>query len=119
MNEGVKGNVNRDDMKQSWFKRLTIIVAIWGVLSLLFSSEIFGIIFLLFAALIYVSKSSVAIYALGIILWILGIIQLTNATGITNIGLVQGMAQGLELILVAIVNIAIGGLIVYRTWKLE
>ncbi len=119
MNEGLKGNLNRDELKQNWFKRLTIIVAIWGVLSLLFSSAVFGVIFLLFAALIYLSRSFVSIYALGMILGILGILQLTNAIGITNIAFVQGMAQGVELILVAIANLAIGGLIVYRTWKLE
>lgn len=118
MKEGVKGNVE-SDKREKWFKRLTIIVAIWGILSLLFSSTLFGVIFILFAVLIFVSRSSMAIYALGVILWILGIIQLTNATGITNVEFVESVAQGTELILVAIANLAIGALIVYRTWKLE
>ncbi|MCE5213164.1 MAG: hypothetical protein LLF83_00380 [Methanobacterium sp.] len=108
-----------DEKRQAWFKRLTIIVAIWGILSLLFSSTLFGVVFILFAVLIYVSRSSMAIYALGIILWILGIAQLLNAAGITNLGFAQGAAQGTELILVAIANLAIGALIIYRTWKLE
>jgi uncharacterized protein YqhQ len=118
LNEGVKGNVE-SDKRETWFKRLTIIVAIWGILSLLFSSTVFGVIFILFAVLIFVSRSSIAIYALGIILWILGIAQLLNASGITNLGFAQGAAQGTELILVAIANLAIGALIIYRTWKLE
>lgn len=112
MNEGVN-----DEKRQAWFKRLTIIVAIWGILSLLFSSTVFGVIFIVFAALIFLSRSSMAIYALGVILWILGISQLLNVFGITNIGFAQGMAKGTELILVAILNLAIGLLIIYRTRK--
>ena len=119
MNERVKNDVTDDVKRQAWIKRLTIIVAIWGILSLLFSSTVFGVIFILFAILIFVSRNFMVIYALGIILWILGIIQLLNATGITNIGFTQGVAQGTDLILVAIVNLAIGLLIIYRTRKLE
>jgi uncharacterized protein YqhQ len=123
LNEGIKKDnqivKSVDENRQKWIKRLTIIVVIWGVLSLLFSSFVFGIIFILFAILIFVSRSSMAIYALGIVLWILGIIQLLNASGITNIGFAKGVAQGTELIIVAIANFAIGLLIIYRTRKLE
>ncbi|MGF7117526.1 hypothetical protein [Methanobacterium oryzae] len=105
-----------DKKRKKWIKRLTIIVAIWGILSL-FSAPIFGIIFILFAILIHVSKSFVAIYAVGIILWILAILQILNATGITEFTV--SATHGTELILVAIVNFAIGALIIYRTRKLE
>jgi uncharacterized protein YqhQ len=108
-----------DEESQRWIKRLTILVAIWGILSLLFSSTVFGVIFILFAVVIRLSRNFIAIYALGAVLWILGVIQLVNASGFSNIGFIEGAAQGTELILVAIANIVIGGLIIYKTRKLE
>lgn len=105
--------------KSQWIKRLTILVAIWGILNLLFSSTVFGIIFILFAVVIYLTRNSIVIYALGVILWILGLIQLLSAVGIANTGFTEGMAQGIELILIAIANFAVGALIIYRTRKLE
>jgi hypothetical protein len=107
-----------DEKSQKWIKRLTVLVTIWGVLSLLFSSTVFGVIFILFAVLIRVSRSFMAIYALGIVLWILALIQFLNASGFINIGFTEGVAQGTELIIIAIINLAIGGLIIYRTKKL-
>ena len=107
-----------DEKRQKWVRRLTLIVAIWGILSLEFSSTVFGVIFILFAVLIYLSKSFMVIYVLGIILWILGAIELLNAAGF-NIGFTVSAAQGIELIIVAIANFVIGGLIIYRTKKLE
>lgn len=108
-----------DEKSQKWIERLTILVVIWGVLSLLFSSTVFGIIFILFAALIRLSRSFTAIYVLGVVLWILALIQLLDASGFINIGFTEGVAQGTELIIVAIVNFAIGALIIYRTRKLQ
>jgi hypothetical protein len=105
-----------DEKRQKWIKRLTIIVSIWGIISL-FTSPIFGIIFIIFAALIWISKNFMAIYAVGIVLWILALLQILNATGITEFTV--SATQGTELILVAIVNFAIGALIIYRTRKLE
>lgn len=102
---------------QKWIKRTSIIVAIWGVLSVLFSSIVVGIIFILFAILIYTTKSFRAIYAVGILLWIIGILEIFNLTG--PLGFSVSSAQGTELILVAIVNFAIGALFIYRTRKLE
>jgi len=52
-------------------------------------------------------------------LWILAAIQLLNASGFINLGFTEGAAQGTELILVAIANFAVGGLIIYRTKKLS
>ncbi|MCE7698646.1 MAG: hypothetical protein K8E24_007355 [Methanobacterium paludis] len=122
MNQKVKNDDRTvksvDEKSQKWIKRLTVLVTIWGVLSLLFSSTVFGVIFILFAVLIRVSRSFMAIYALGIVLWILALIQFLNASGFINIGFTEGMAQGTELIIIAIINLAIGGLIIYRTKKL-
>ncbi len=98
---------------QKWIHRSSIIVAIWGILSLLFSSYVFGIIFILFAVLIRRFKSFMAIYAVGIILWILGIIEIFNIKG--PLGLSVTAATGTELILVAIVNFVIGAIFIYRT----
>ena len=111
--------VKSADERQKWIKRLTILVAIWGVLSLIFSSILFGIIFILFAVLIRVSKSFMAIYALGVVLWILALIQLLSVIGVFKTVFTEGAAQGTELVLVAIVNFVVGLLIVYRTRKLE
>lgn len=108
-----------DEKRQKWIKRLTILVAIWGILSLEFSSTVFGVIFIIFAVLIYLSKSFMVIYVLGVILWILGAIELLNAAGFINPGFTVSAAQGIELIIVAIANFVIGGLIIYRTKKLE
>ena len=119
MNENDKLPVKPVDMKSQWIKRLTIIVGIWGVLSLLFSSVIFGIIFILFAVFIRAFRSFTIIYALVAVLWLLGLIQLLNAAGLINLGFTVSEAQGTELILVAIVNIAVGTIILYRTRKLE
>lgn len=123
MNAKVKPNDRTlkpvDEKSQKWIKRLTILVVIWGVLNLLFSSMVFGVIFILFAVLIWVSRSFKAIYTLGVVLWILAAIQLLNATGFINLGFTEGAAQGTELILVAIANFAVGGLIIYRTKKLS
>lgn len=47
-----------DEKSQKWIERLSILVAIWGVLSLLFSSTVFGIIFILFAVLIRLPEVS-------------------------------------------------------------
>jgi nitrate reductase NapE component len=119
----LNGNDNQTvkpvDRQSQWIRRLTIIVGIWGVLSLLFSSTIFGIIFILFAVLIRLSGSFMAIYALVAVLWLLGLIQLLTAAGLINLGFTESVAQGPELILVAIANFAVGALIVYRTKKLE
>lgn len=123
MNEKVKPKHQTlkpvDEKSQKWIKRLSILVLIWGVLNLLFSSMVFGVIFILFAVLIRVSRSFKAIYALGVVLWILAAIQLLNASGFINLGFTEGAAQGTELILVAIANFAVGGLIIYRTKKLS
>ena len=123
VNEKVKPNDQTlkpvDEKSQKWIKRLTILVLIWGVLNLLFSSMIFGVIFILFAVLIWVYRSFMAIYTLGVVLWILAAIQLLNASGFINLGFTEGAAQGTELILVAIANFAVGGLIIYRTKKLS
>lgn len=108
-----------NEKKQKWIRRITILVAIWGVLNLLFSSILFGIIFILFAIVIYIYKSFMAIYALGVILFILALIQLLSAAGIANTGFTEGTTQGIELILIAIANFAVGALIIYRTRKLE
>lgn len=120
MNEKVKNDnlsLNPvDEKRQKWIKRLTIIVSIWGILSL-FSSPIFGIIFIIFAIVIHVSKSFMAIYAVGIVLWVLALLQILNAAGITEFTV--SATQGTELILVAIVNFVIGLVIIYRTRKLE
>lgn len=120
MNEKVKNDnlsLNPvDEKRQKWIKRLTIIVSIWGILSL-FSSPVFGIIFIIFAIVIHVSKSFMAIYAVGIVLWVLALLQILNAAGITEFTV--SATHGTELILVAIVNFAIGALIIYRTRKLE
>jgi hypothetical protein len=106
-----------NEESQKWIKRTSIIVAIWGILSLLFSSIVVGIIFILFAILIYITKSFIAIYAVGILLWIIGILEIFNLTG--PLGVSVSSAQGTERILVAIVNFIIGALIIYRTMKLE
>ncbi len=123
MNEKVKNDTRTvkpvDEKSQKWIKRITILVAIWGVLSLEFSSTVFGIIFILFAVLIWASKNFMAIYSLGAVLWILAVIQVLNASGFIHIGFAEGMAQGTELIIVAIANFAVGAFIIYKTWKLE
>ena len=106
-----------DEKRQKWITRLSILVAIWGILSLEFSSTVFGVIFILFAVLIYLSKSFMVIYVLGAILWILGAIQLLNAAGF-NTGFTVSAAYGIELVIVAAANFIIGGLIIYRTKKL-
>ncbi|MGZ7096575.1 MAG: hypothetical protein ACXVHU_08910, partial [Methanobacterium sp.] len=108
-----------DDVRRKRIRTQTILAAIWGVGNLLFSSLVFGIIFILFAVLIYVTKSLMAMYALGVVLWILALIQILNASGIINLGFTGGPAQGLELVLVAILNFAIGVIIIYRTRKLR
>lgn len=108
-----------DEKSQKWVKRLTILVAIWGILSFEFSSSLFGVIFILFAAAIWVSKNFMAIYTLGAVLCILAVIQLLNAAGFINAGFTVSAAQGTELIIVAIANFAVGGLIIYKTRKLE
>ncbi len=105
------------DERQKWIKRTSIIVAIWGILSLLFSLPEIGVIFILFAIIIYISKSFIAIYIVGIILWIIGIMELFNLTG--PLGITLSSAQGPELILIAILNFVIGTLFIYRTWKLK
>ncbi len=58
-----------------------------------------------------------AIFAVGILLWIIGIIEIFNLTG--PLGISVSAAKGTELILVAIVNFAIGALFIYRTWTLK
>ena len=110
-------NDNLVDERQKWIKRSSIIVAIWGILSLLFSLPEIGVIFILFAIAIYLTKSFIAIYIVGILLWIIGIVELFNLTG--PLGITVSSAQGPELILVAILNFVIGTLFIYRTWKLK
>ena len=105
------------DERQKWIKRTSIIVAIWGILSLLFSLPEIGVIFILFAIAIYLSKSFIVIYVVGILLWIIAIVELFNLTG--PLGITLSSAQGPELILVAIINFVIGTLFIYRTWKLK
>lgn len=121
LNEKAKFETGKpvDEKKQKLIRRLTILVAIWGVLNLLFSSFIFGVIFILIAIVIHLSKRFMAIYAVGVVLFILALIQLLAGTGIVNIGFTEGMAQGTELIIIAIANFAIGAFIIYRTRKLE
>jgi hypothetical protein len=102
---------------QKWIKRTSIIVAIWGILSLLFSLPEIGVIFILFAIAIYLTKSFIIIYVVGIVLWIIGLVELFNLTG--PLGITLSNAQGPELILIAIINLVIGTLFIYRTWKLK
>ncbi len=119
MNEEVENNdptVKPVDESQKWIKRASIIVAIWGILSLLFSLPEIGVIFILFAVVIYLTKSFIAIYAVGILLWIIGIMELFNLTG--PLGITLSSSQGPELVLIAIINFVIGTVFIYRTWKL-
>lgn len=119
MNEKVENNnptLEPVDEHQKWIKRTSIIVAIWGILSLLFALPEIGAIFILFAIVIYLTKSFIAIYTVGILLWIIGIMELFNLTG--PLGITLSSAQGPELILIAILNFVIGTLFIYRTWKL-
>ena len=119
MNEEVKNDnqtVKPVDESQKWIKRASIVVGIWGILSLLFSLPEIGVIFILFAVVIFLTKNFIAIYTVGILLWIIGIMELFNLTG--PLGITLSSAQGPELILVAIINFVIGGLFIYRTWKL-
>ncbi len=120
MEEEIKNDnptVKPVDETQKWIKRASIIVAIWGILSLLFSLPEIGVIFIIFAILIYLTKSFIAIYAVGILLWIIAIMELFNLTG--PLGITLSSAQGSELILIAIVNFVIGAVFIYRTWKLS
>ncbi|MGZ7067729.1 MAG: hypothetical protein ACXVHT_05480 [Methanobacterium sp.] len=112
-------NENMDEVRSKRIRTQTILAAIWGVGNILFSSMVFGIIFILFAVLIYVTKSLIAMYALGVVLWILAAIQILNASGLMNLGFTEGPAQGLELVLVAVLNFLIGAIIIYRTSKLR
>ena len=119
MNEEVKNDnqtVKPVDERQKWIKRASVVVGIWGILSLLFSLPEIGVIFILFAVVIFLTKSFIAIYTVGILLWIIGIMELFNLTG--PLGITLSSAQGPELILVAIINFIIGSLFIYRTWKL-
>ena len=111
--------IENDEKSQKWINRISILVAIWGILNLLFSSTEFGVIFILFAIIIRVSRNFMAIYALGVVLWILALIQLLKATGVINVGFTEGAVQGADLIIFAIANFAVGALIIYRTRKLE
>jgi hypothetical protein len=119
LNEEVKNDdqtVKPVDERQKWIKRASIVVGIWGILSLLFSLPEIGIIFILFAVVIFLTKSFIAIYAVGILLWIIAIMELFNLTG--PLGITLSSSQGLELDLIAILNIVIGTVFIYRTWKL-
>lgn len=109
--------LNPVDGRKKWIKRTSIIVVIWGILSLLFSLPEIGVIFILFAAAIYLTKSFIAIYVVGIVLWIIGIMELFNLTG--PLGIALSNSQGYELDLIAILNIVIGTVFIYRTWKLK
>jgi hypothetical protein len=120
LEDKVKNNnqtVKPVDERQKWIKRTSIIVAIWGILSLLFSLPEIGVIFIIFAIAIFLTKSFIAIYIVGIVLWIIGIMELFNLTG--PLGISLSSAQGTELILIAILNFVIGTLFIYRTWKLK
>jgi hypothetical protein len=110
------GLISMNEESQRWIQRSSIIVAIWGILSLLFSLPEIGVIFILFAIVIYLTKNFIAIYAVGILLWIIAIMELFNLTG--PLGITLSTAQGTELELIAIINIVIGTVFIYRTWKL-
>lgn len=112
-------NVKPVDKGQVWIRNITILAVIWGVLNLLFSSIVFGVIFILLAVLIRVFRSFMAIYVLGIVLWILALIQFLSATGFIHTGFTEGAAQGTELILIAIANFAVGVFIIYKTMKVK
>jgi len=106
-----------NEKKERWIKRSSIIVAIWGILSLFFTSPEIGIVFLLFAIVIYLTKNLIATYAVGILLWIIAIVELFNITG--PLGIKVSSAEGPELILIAIVNFLIGALFIYKSWQLK
>ena len=119
LNEEVENDnptVKPVDESLKWIKRASIVVGIWGILSLLFSLPEIGVIFILLAIVIYLTKSFIAIYAVGILLWIIGIMELFNLTG--PLGITLSSAQGSELVLIAIINFVIGLVFIYRTWKL-
>lgn len=116
--ENDKGNVSSvNEKKERWIKRSSIIVAIWGILSLFFTSPEIGIVFILFAIVIYLTKNLIATFAVGILLWIIAIVELFNITG--PLGIKVSSAEGPELILIAIVNFLIGALFIYKSWKLK
>jgi len=116
--ENDKGTVSSvDEKRQKWIKRSSIIVAIWGILSLFFTSPEIGIIFIIFAVVIQLTKNLIATYAVGILLWLIGIVELFNITG--PLGIKVSSAEGPELILIAIINFLIGALFIYKSWKLK
>lgn len=106
-----------DEKKERWIKRSSIIVAIWGILSLFFTSPEIGIIFIIFAIVIFLTRNLRATYAVGILLWIIAIVELFNITG--PLGIKVSSAEGPELILVAVLNFLIGVLFIYKSWKLQ
>ncbi|GAB4310671.1 MAG: hypothetical protein Kow0019_08760 [Methanobacteriaceae archaeon] len=121
MSENVESNKETvssvNEKKDRWIKRSSIIVAIWGILSLLFSLPEIGIIFILFAIIIYLTRNLTAIYAVGILLWVIAIVEIFNITG--PLGIKVSSAEGPELILVGVLNILIGSLFIYKTWTLR
>jgi uncharacterized membrane protein YvbJ len=69
ISEGLR-NLNAGPEKEAWPKRIAITLFFWGIINLIFTSPFGGGILIFFAVLIFASRSSLAIYAFGVI-WLL------------------------------------------------
>lgn len=110
--------VDKETEKDKWPKNLSIGLGVWGVLNIFFA-WLFGAILIFFAVLIYASKSYKAIYAFGVVYLLIALVQLILGILLTGSTFVSEINQGYVLIVVSIINLAIGGYVINKTRKLD
>lgn len=95
-----------------WANFISKILAAWGVIHLFIAWQ-FSAILLFFAALVYASKSMIALYTFGIIWFILAVIVLV--IGINN----TVLSGTIFLVSMAIINAALAIYVLYKTKKVK
>ncbi|WP_337971922.1 hypothetical protein [Methanobacterium petrolearium] len=80
---------------------------------MIFTSPFEGSILIFFAVSIFASRSSLAIYAFGIIWLLVALFQLIN--GVTNCQLTSSASTEFFYILISIVNFIFAGYSIYKT----
>lgn len=106
------------DPKKKLINELTIALIFWGILNLFFA-PIGGIILILFAIIIYASQKLMAIYALAVIWLIIAGLQALLGLWYMDSVYTSDVESGTYLLFASLINMIFGGIIIYRTRKVE
>lgn len=110
-------NNNKSSLKlenENWIIKISKILAIWGVINLVITSPVFGIVLLIFAIVIYYAKNLKMMRSIGIFFIFIALFQVI--IGLGNIGLND---VSYVFLVIGCLNFVFAGELIFKSKKLE